>query len=57
LHLGSTSITDEAADSLSKMNSLKELIVTRTKMTQAGVDRISSSLSDCKIQLEYIPPQ
>jgi Leucine-rich repeat (LRR) protein len=57
LHLGSTTISDQSAETLSKMDSLKDLIVTRTKMTQAGVDRISGSLSDCKIQLEYIPPQ
>jgi hypothetical protein len=44
LDLTATKITDEAVDSLSKMTSLRQLIVQRTEITDAAVMRLKKAL-------------
>ena len=54
LHLGSTSITDEGLVHLAGLKSLKDLKVTRTNVSEAGVTTLQKKLPETKIQLKYI---
>ncbi|MED5399841.1 MAG: hypothetical protein VX669_05590 [Planctomycetota bacterium] len=54
LHLGSTSITDEGLVHLESLKSLRDLKVTRTNVSEAGVTMLQKKLPGAKIQLKYI---
>ena len=53
LHLGSTAIGDDAVNDLVSIRSLETLIVTRTHMTQQGVDILRQRLPEVDIQFQY----
>ena len=53
LHLGSTDITDDGLKSLETLVNLKDLIVTRTGVTEAGIKTLQPKLPNTKIQLQY----
>ena len=53
LHLGSTSVGDEGMKHLVTLQALDDLKVTRTAVTQAGVDELKKTLTNTAIQLEY----
>lgn len=53
LHVGSTSVGDAGLPNLAHLTSLADLKVTRTAVTQAGVDELKKSLANTAIQLEY----
>ena len=57
LHLGSTAITDQGLPNLHPLTSLKDLKVTRTGVTQEGVDALKKVLTGTEIQLKYIEGQ
>jgi hypothetical protein len=42
---------------LEGLTALKDLIVTRTAVTQAGVDKLKEKLPETKVQLQYIEGQ
>lgn len=53
LHLGSTSVTDEGMVHLVPLTDLADLKVTRTGVTQDGVDQLKKTLTNTAIQLKY----
>ena len=53
LHLGSTSVGDQGMQHLAHLTALEDLKVTRTAVTQAGVDELKKTLTRTAVQLEY----
>ena len=53
LHLGSTSVTDEGMPHLTALKALEDLKVTRTGVTDAGVQVLKKSLPETRVQLKY----
>ena len=54
LHLGSTAVSDVGLKFLAPLTALKDLKVTRTAVTEAGVEELKQQLPDTKIQLKYL---
>ena len=55
LHLGSTDISDGCIDTLKTMTHVKELYVTRTKITRQGAESLVASLpQDCNVYVDKV---
>lgn len=50
IHLGGTGITDACLDDLAQLKSLKELIVTKTEITEQGVAKLRAALPECTVR-------
>ena len=57
LHLGSTAVSDAGMKHIEHLTTLKDLKVTRTAVTAAGIEQLKKSLPDTEIQLKYIEGQ
>ena len=49
LKMDSISISDTVVEDLSKFKSLKKLVISRTKMTTSGAEKVKKALPDCQV--------
>jgi hypothetical protein len=54
LHLGSTVVTDAGLKFLAPLTALEDLKMTRTAVTEEGVEKLKKELPNTKIQLKYL---
>jgi hypothetical protein len=50
LHVGGTDVTDAVLTDVAKFKKLKEIIVTKTAVTQSGADNLRKNIPNCKVQ-------